>query len=400
MVTNEFVLSGREPYVFRDGRPFGDAAMTRGGALRWPLPGTLAGMIRSRYGEMANVDFRNGAVIDRLKRIAVSQVWPICRTGVGWSLLHSAPADAVVFDELDPTGNVTNRLEIKPLIFSGTATNSGTDLSGMVGADWLFGNANDSRKLSMRTPVFWHWTHVHDWLLETSISRPEPSDLGIPGATQCLRIHTAINPDTGTASESQLFMSQGVRLGHRQPGAPSSDTIELGFALRIEDCPNPALLAGHVYLGAERKVAWLDQIGQGVLPDLPGNGVPYAHRQFLRIILTTPGYFLGGWRPIWLDPLTWNSIPGTAFGVRLRGACLAPWLPVSGYDYQKHGPKPTRKLVPAGSVYLVEVKPAESQEVARHLWGRSIADDEQAARDGYGIAIVGLANQCLQSRFS
>ncbi|MFN5077554.1 MAG: type III-B CRISPR module-associated Cmr3 family protein, partial [Planctomyces sp.] len=50
-------LLPRDPVIARDGRPFGDAGVTRQHVLPWLLPGTLAGAVRTLLGRKAGQSF-------------------------------------------------------------------------------------------------------------------------------------------------------------------------------------------------------------------------------------------------------------------------------------------------------------------------------------------------------
>lgn len=84
------------------------------------------------------------------------------------------------------------------------------------------------------------------------------------------------------------------------------------------------------------------------------------------ILLTTPAWF-GGWRP---------------GGLELTAAAIAGSVPVSGWDLARGGPRPTRFMVDAGSVYFLKSGTLPSRELC-------VAED---ARNGYGNFLVGRWN--------
>ena len=76
----------------------------------------------------------------------------------------------------------------------------------------------------------------------------------------------------------------------------------------------------------------------------------------LRLILVSHASFSRGWLPDWLvvtDGILTGDMPGVG-RVVLRSACVGRPVHVSGWDMAAHKPKPTRRLVPAGSVYFFE----------------------------------------------
>lgn len=108
------------------------------------------------------------------------------------------------------------------------------------------------------------------------------------------------------------------------------------------------------------------------------------------MILTTPGYFSGGWRP---SATTLNA--GIAeLNVEIVGAVVPRPVVVSGWDFENDKAKPTRRLVPAGSVYFLKLSGPEAAraEWIKSVWSSPVTDDEQSRRDGFGCALLGAWN--------
>jgi CRISPR-associated protein Cmr3 len=134
-------------------------------------------------------------------------------------------------------------------------------------------------------------------------------------------------------------------------------------------------------IGGEGRITAMNERTAPPLPPCPEK-VKNARR--VRLILATPGFFSGGWRPGWLTAQG-GSPPGFP-NVRLKliAAAVPRSVPISGWDYAKREPKPSRLLAPAGSVYF-----CEAEGDASCLWLKSICGD-QAARDGFGIVALGV----------
>ncbi len=69
---------------------------------------------------------------------------------------------------------------------------------------------------------------------------------------------------------------------------------------------------------------------------------------------------------------------------------------ISGWDYaavnadgKRGAPKPTRRLVPAGSVYFLNLENANVEKFIEEVWLKAVSDDEQSRKDGFGIALLG-----------
>src|SRR6185312_16953475 len=103
--------------------------------------------------------------------------------------------------------------------------------------------------------------------------------------------------------------------------------------------------------------------------------------------------FRHGWRPDWLDARTLTGKPFGEEGpmLKLVGVTNGRWQAVSGWSIQPHqatgkpGPKPIRRMVPAGSVYFFTVERGELADLANH-WLMPVSDDVQERRDGFGLA--------------
>jgi CRISPR-associated protein Cmr3 len=122
----------------------------------------------------------------------------------------------------------------------------------------------------------------------------------------------------------------------------------------------------------------------------------WENNEFMKIRLLTPGDF-GGWVPNWLTPGDWCAVPGTKHEVKLRSAFVPGGFPVSGWDFKARGPKATRLLVPAGSVYVVQLRdPKAAAALARHLWLAPLvppAGNRMAT--GFGHAVPGLLHHTV-----
>lgn len=116
------------------------------------------------------------------------------------------------------------------------------------------------------------------------------------------------------------------------------------------------------------------------------------------MILVTPAIFSEGWLPGWIN-CHGGSLVGSPplenranMELRLISASMDRWKPISGWSLERPrpGPKPIRRLVPAGSVYFFEVLSGDAEDIVKKLWLRSVCDDDQDRRDGFGLAIWGI----------
>ena len=139
-------------------------------------------------------------------------------------------------------------------------------------------------------------------------------------------------------------------------------------------------------LGGERRIVFWRQ-AKVELPACPAEVRQQIVKQRRgRLVLATPALFERGFLPTWV--LNHPS------GVKLRIVAAAVPRPahISGWDYKKKMPKPTRRLAPAGSVYFFEITDGDEQAIEQFIasvWLTPISDGEQERRDGFGVALLG-----------
>jgi len=235
------------------------------------------------------------------------------------------------------------------------------------------------------------------------------------------RTGIAIDPSTQTASDSQIYAAEHLRL--RQD-------ISLRFGIS-EPQAN-----GHLTPGEEEAFAQLDSSlvllgGESrfgslrLAPDpvvLPAGKIGGC---FVKWVLLTPAIFTGGWLPGWIDPETGEvklrvkppdfdrrshrrsrrdgsaayeeqSRLGESIEAKLVSACTGKPQVVSGWDLtgsevsetSRPSPKPTLLAVPSGSVYYFEAgSPESAQLLAKTLQGRCRSDF--FGEKGLGLGVCG-----------
>lgn len=384
------VIHSNESLVFRDGRPFGSEGQFSGGALRWPHAVTITGLLRSRIGISRHPDFFTGpgkeTHIRDIKKVTAARVIPLWQGAAAgnnqWQPLFPAPADAMIFPACQQ-----NHYAIKGFTYQNAFDQGGVDLPW---SNWLLPVSDSREKPASDSPDLWYRTPFFTWL-ETGVftAMIGARDLGLSFPRLETRMHTAIDSKSGSAATGQLFSSQGIQLHTAESDLQPAGRLGIGVSLsHLEDQDNPC---GPCFLGGERKTARVDPVDE-FMPPMP-DWLKTPSR-YLRLVLISPGDF-GNWAPEWLLPdwnlneTAWCIIPGTSMGVRLVSAFIPRWHPVSGWDYDRRGPKATRKLVPAGAVYVIELKePQQAPDVAELLWGRSINAD-LCDPNGAGCVCVG-----------
>lgn len=384
MQSIDLIINPRDPVILRDGRPFGQSGTPQTGSLRWPRPGTVMGMARTYLGRLRDPAFfsaerSESSPSEAVKRLALEWYLPALRTDDAVRLCLPVPADAVAFPD-DASGT---RLAVRSLVPRRPQNGQGTDLPWK---NWMYPWLEDERKPAKNAPLFWNWERYADWLVNGRFAGSlESSDLGMVAPEVEERTHVCIDPATGSAAESRLFTTLGLRF---------SDEAILASRLLVEDTDTPPRrdLAN---LGGDRRAVFLEWGSH--LVDWPCPPAGLGTGPGLRLILITPGLFSGGWAPTALTATladdSFAEIGATGVRGRLRSACVARWQPHHGWDMAigKDGaPKPMRKLAPTGSVYFVELEPGtDVPRAVQVLWNSSLCRDEQDRRDGLGRILVG-----------
>jgi CRISPR-associated protein Cmr3 len=369
------LLSPLAPLVLRTGRPFGET----GGedSYPFPMPSTIAGALRAACADERQLDFAKERT--RILGWACHGALPVELAGTRVTPLFPRPADAryarhganVALQQFAPC---------EPM------ADEGMDLpSGL----WPVMLREDDRSKPADGPPWWRETAMHDWLL--GVPPADPAALGPARLPTDVRTHVALDPDTLTARNGQLFQSSGPDFeSHRH--TPGADLRQRGWhptrhalLARFSEPLEPTL----VRLGGEARLAAISVTD--AWPKLPpGLASRLAAATRIRLILATPALFAGGWRPGWLDDNLTGSPPAVpGLRLRLRAVALDRWQPVSGWDIQARRAKAVRRLVPAGSVYWFDVleRPAAGVE---SLWLAPISDAAQDRCDGFGLALPGL----------
>jgi CRISPR-associated protein Cmr3 len=382
-------LTPHDPLVARDGRPFGAGQGQRMRGLPWPLPSVVAGSFRTALVKAGSGDF-SGDIPQRLMQIAVAGVFPVRDGG----LYLPAPNDAVAAPNENGKGiKCLHRVVPQPLT-------GGCDLPADSLRPVMLSESQAGEDFKpAEVPGWWPVGKYAEWLLGKEVCF-DPSFLR--GPLQETRDHVCLDAERGAAAEGQIFATAGLNVTRlprfgvdgSRPLHERLAEITLSGRITIPDSET-ALTIGQQFgiwhpLGGERRmVHWRQEAAETTGWNCPaGIRSALATATKVRMVLATPAVFKDGWKPGWLT----TGLEGDFFGVKLKlvGASNGRWKAVSGWSLaQPRGPKPIRRMVPAGSVYFFEVeKPGDAAPLA-DLWLQSVSDDEQERRDGFGLAVWG-----------
>jgi len=395
-MTTMLDITCRDPIVARDGRPFGDRQGNRMRSLDWPLPSVLAGSLRTALGKSAGRIF---SPQDAQELLQVEVAGPFPR--VNAQLFLPAPEDCIVHPKREP---------LRATPWSQEKGGCDWPAAGLRPVGLTQTQASEDFKPA-EAPAWWPLDRYAAWLTGEDIAFDEQF---LGPAEKEERTHVKIDPSAGAAEESQLFTTAALALSHLpryRPGGEADRSRAANGAWRQREVAPITLTARiragswcgeaaakfdalHPLGGERRLVHWRVSADADTwtCPQKIRDALAKAER--VRMVLATPAIFRQGWKPGWLDEALVGSPPGANVAMRLVGVSIQRWKAVSGWSLaelpgQPRGPKPVKRMVPAGGVYFFEIIGGSAADLA-DLWLEPVSDDEQDRRDGFGLAAWGI----------
>lgn len=391
-----WIIEPHDPLIVRDGRPFGPNPSAQAISLSFPFPSTTTGGVRSRAGLKADDTF-DVSQIARVKQIKVRGPLLVRLSQSGDNIedwLVPAPADALLLERnTRDEGNTRDHVWRKPLVpltlYSGAEFNSTRDNTSLM----LVGPVRpDLRKPSAIIPSYWRWNAFEQWLLNPVEGEQPLAAFGHTGPLHEHRLHVSMNPDTLTAKTGALFETSGLEFA--VPGAVLETRLSGAqrLALAVVVDRKEAIRSGLANLGGERRMVSWRRIDRNP-PDCPPQLLKaIIDKKACRVILLTPACFTKGYQPTWLLDSRGGVKPDL-----LAIAIQHPQI-VSGWQLESPaGPKPTRRLAPAGTVFFLSLigesgKAIDDKAIEKWIkdvWMQCISDKVEDRNDGFGLAVLG-----------
>lgn len=398
---NNWIIEPLDPLITRDGKPFSATPGARASSLLFPYPSTTTGTVRTRAGSNAEGIFDENLT-------AIVKGWAVCGpilvelddNGEIQEWLVPAPADALL--QLNEAGEV-RRERLVPLALNGAQTDldSRYHIVGMVKPNLL--------KPYGKAPRFWHWNEFEQWLLQPPAENhkggePITGELGHNGPAPETRTHVKIDPASQAAEESFLFQTRGMEFTQvNEPERPFRE-MPRRLALAVAAATEAVMKEGVTTLGGERRSVFWRESQESLIPDCPAD-LPklIAATGHCRVVLLTPAIFKDGWQPDEEPETPLNDQPPHALlavrnGVKpvMKAAALSRYQVISGWDYENKCPKPTRRMMPAGSVLFLELQdavpgqPGDIEAWVKNVWRSCVNDKQQDCLDGFGLAALGV----------
>jgi CRISPR-associated protein Cmr3 len=382
-----WIIEPRDPFIARDGRPFGLIPGARAASYDFPFPSTTTGGVRTRHGLGTGGDFDDPQQKSRLIA-AVRQIevrGPLL-VEIGNNIddirwLAPAPADAALFELATKNGTIARcKAEIKFREPRSLPEGADTNLPDGLAPVWP--TFPCPRKPFENAPRYWRWERFERWLINPLREEVDLSELGHNGPASEIRTHVKVEPKSWTAAEGELFQTRGLEFALQDRNGLLSTVGRLALGIATDAT---GVTAGLAPLGGERRlVNWYKS--QAALPECPALLREAIHKTgACRVVLLTPAHFKDGSRPQRLIE------PQAGITPELKAMATARPQVVSGWDFEKKQPKPTRRLMPPGAVLFLKL---DGDAVARNrwidaMWMNCVSDDEQDRRDGFGLAVLG-----------
>jgi CRISPR-associated protein Cmr3 len=409
-----WIIEPRDPIIVRDGRPFSADPGAWASSLAFPFPSTIAGGIRTRAGLDDNGLFqftdikRDRHQLEQLKQLGVRGPLLVELTASGdiepnkW--LFPAPCDALLLEvQIKEDGKPTDLInQLVPLeLPEGAQTD--LDQQGL----WFIGQVcYDKRKPYKKAPHYWYWQNFQTWLqdpLSLCKTIKHISKLGIDGPISEQRFHVSIDVAKETARDGMLFGTSGLEFTSPEKHEQSLQHAKrLALAVAVDNSRQFTPRAGLAGFGGERRlVSWRESKLE--LPLCPKElEEKIIKDKACRLILLTPAYFGQGYLPTWLC----TNAEQHSVNIDIRAITVQRPQVVSGWDLALRKPKPSRRLVPAGTVLFLKLEGSENDiaKWIRATWMKCISDDtqqhpqdhisghDQDRRDGFGLAVLGTWN--------
>lgn len=412
-----YVLTPRDGFFCKDGRGWFTDGEGRARSLDWPMPTTVLGALRTAWGR--GQEKKSGSVLSPAQwrqvagavgldaMIALRRPLKditrkdITQKDITWDVSHRmwpCPADAL----MDESGHLI-RLECRESSDLPPTLPAGDDPEAQA-IEALWRPGREGKGKVKPGPRWWTDAMFLDWLMGTVPRDTVPRDTESRGPSRRAEVKLALNPSSATAANSMLYVEEVVET--LEAAADGVHEWAMGCRVLLESA---ALPCGHraplrpVTFGGGQRPACLSPISKDSrnpkaapdifrMPEKLREAVRENRPRLLRLIAVTPLSFERGWLPdgCQVDDgcFAW-TLPSVGTPVWLRAALVPRPQHVSGWDMVENRPKDTIRLVPPGSVYVVERrdgKPFGHQEVEA-LWFSSLGGGTD---EGFGLIVPGL----------
>lgn len=395
---NHLAMLARDGLFIKDGRGWYTSATGRAHTLPWPASSTLRGALRTAWGlwyqRHHNISFSPQDWLAKTGTIQIGAALPLLRIlDAAWSCaqrIWPAPADAMY---AEGESNVV-RLDPTPPVSNVTSLSHANEPA----LESLWRPKPPGKAKPETAPTWWRENDMIAWLCAETVARLDENMRQILHPAERTQIHVTINPLTQTASESLLF-SINVLEFLAAAGREWAVAMQYTFPGEVGE---QAVFESPLPVAGDRRIVHGRELPAEVfeMPAALTEAFDDAPPKGLRLFVVNPAHFARGWMPDGFtirlsDQSIRGNLPGIAEELHLRAAIVGRPLHISGWNMAANNgrgqPKPTRRLVPPGSVYFFTKSNDDTfaASEAKALWLKQLGNDVE---DGHGTVIPGIWN--------
>ena len=370
-------LQANDTFFFRDGRPFTKGDQSEGYSIFPPLPSTILGALRTAYiaehGDLSAFYAGKMAMTigtpDSLGSISLNGVFLADRES---TIYYPIPLDLVV--KKNETNNRLYVLEVGTKSSNLSSNASLTYLLRWSGAEDVESETNGRLEgIDMTEYLLGGQTEFIFRPIEDFI-RSEPK-IGIERDYR-----------TSAAKDNMLYRINMSRFQSQFLNPNERKALsDLGFVVDYQ-CDIELPENGLLKLGGEGKSFTYKRSCHNPDPLAAEKDMAVLKKAIrssgaFKLYFATPAIFEQGWLPNkWIDHKTFELIT----------AAVGKPISIGGWDMKKNIPKPTRRAVPAGSVYYFKVSDENCVDTIVDTFHYKNISDYQV-KEGFGLCFVGVA---------
>lgn len=361
-MTLNLFLRPLDVWLFRDGRPFDAGSVNRAESLFPPYPTVIQGAFRTHKLLLHGVDLKDKAAIEQLvgkpdEYGSLQLRGPLLAKSDGQNLIryYPQPADAII------DGLNIAPAELKPA----TSTLKTSATLQILGLDQKSGKQKD--------PLWLDEASLMKYLGGETVKGTKASDLFLRED----RVGIGVN-ERRVVDEGMLYETEFIR--------PCEG---VGLYVEMDGYDEPQWEKGSVLsLGGEGKQALFEKVKVASLPTPPSSA------SFFKMYFATPTYFEKGWIPAikkvdGKEQSDWSKFFKGDVG--LLGVAINRYESIGGFNWVadpngSSAHRPTRRFVPAGSVYYFKGAP----QLQENLVQQAVTDF--GAQIGFGQIIITEVN--------
>lgn len=371
-----YFIQPSDVWFFRDARPFGIGEAHHTTSLYPPAPTTVAGALRSAVLGRSNVSWQ--AYVDNTPEAAEVQ-----------AVIGSKDRLSNTFALRGPF--LAYRENGRVMLYSPMPADVYQASIDREGIHWF-----RAYRPAKQAPFSTKWGDVALHPLWPPKGEPQDEVEGDWWLSDISLEFYLKDQEAFTAQRQEDFLHGEPRLGigmDYKVKRPKEDMLYTASYIRLDDRSGQVGLLiwandelglpeqGWLQLGGEARAARYEKIDDDPLAKFqrlpqPATGV--------KLLLLTPAYFDGGWKP---KDNNWDALLGVT-GAQLKAVALGKPLFLGGWDLARKGHKGMHAYVPAGSVYYFEI----AQGIAHIHKPFTQTPKGALAHDrlGFGQAVLGV----------